>query len=120
MVAEAIEKPLSDRLSRLQLIAGVAAALVGAGVASTLFLNRLATKDDVTASVAAFKTGHDTDRVSVTHRVDDHEDRLRKVEETAVQQRADSKWIKRALHALTRSKGGLGLDAPPTDEKEPL
>lgn len=98
------EKKFAARLSSWRIIAGVIVALVGAGGAAAAYLGRLATRADVAEALVTHERADAAVRNLGTRVLDDHEHRIRAVEEEARDSKADRRWIIDALHRMARSQ----------------
>ena len=103
-------KPFMSLVGDWRLVLGSIVALLGAGGAATAYLNRLATKAEVTQEATSLrlesKAAHE--RLSVSQ--GEQEIRIRVVETAAAEQRIDAEWMKGTLYNMAKRQG---IDAVP-------
>jgi len=111
-------KTIADLISNVKVIAAVASALVLMGFSASLYLGRLATKDDVQQAVAPVQATVN----KIDAQIETHETRIQLIERWQVRQEERDRVRDRQLFEIAVKLGAVvvpGIQEPalPKDEK---
>ncbi len=109
-------KTIADVITNFKIIAGVASALVLMGFSASLYMSRLATKDDVRNSLTPMRSAVE----AVDRQLEQHETRLQLLESTQRQQEQRSHVRDQQLFEIAVKLGatvvpGIHAKPPPVE-----